>query len=141
MNKITNLNGQCLCKKVTIKASNVEEHIDACHCTMCRKWSGSALLAVDCGQEVSFGGQTNITTYDSSEWAERGFCQHCGTHLFYKLKHNQKYIVPVGLFDTDSQFDFKTQIFIEEKPEYYGFANKTKNMTGEEIFADFNGDD
>ena len=141
MSIANNLSGQCLCKKITIKALNVKLHMDACHCTMCRKWSGSALLAVDCGQEVTFEGQNHISIYDSSEWAERGFCQHCGTHLFYKLKQNKQYIVPVGLFDTDEQFDFTTQIFIEQKPDYYTFSKQTKTMTGEEVFAAFSGDD
>jgi hypothetical protein len=45
--------------------------------------------------------------------------------------------VPIGLFDVDAHFDFTTQIFIEQKPDYYEFANQTKNMTGEEIFAAF----
>jgi hypothetical protein len=56
MSIANNLSGQCLCKKITIKALNVKLHMDACHCIMCRKWSGSALLAVDCGQEVTFEG-------------------------------------------------------------------------------------
>jgi hypothetical protein len=49
--------------------------------------------------------------------------------------------VPVGLFDTDKLFDFTTQIFIEQKPDYYAFSKQTKNMTGEEVFAAFSGDD
>jgi hypothetical protein len=32
---------------------------------------------------------------------------------------------------------FDRQIFIDEKPEYYSFANETKNMTGAEVFAQF----
>jgi hypothetical protein len=137
MSKPINATGQCLCKKVTISATEFAPHVDACHCAICRKWSGSSLLAVDCGQNVSFDGQEHISVFDSSEWAERGFCQHCGTHLFYRLKQNQQYIVPIGLFDVDAHFDFTTQIFIEQKPDYYEFANQTKNMTGEEIFAAF----
>jgi len=32
---------------------------------------------------------------------------------------------------------FKRQVFVDEKPEYYDFANKTKDFTGAEIFAMF----
>ena len=137
MTQSINATGQCLCKKVSIHATKFVPHVDACHCEMCRKWAGSALLAVDCGQEVTFEGQQHITVFNSSEWAERGFCQHCGTHLFYRLKQQQQYIVPVGLLDIDSKLDFTTQIFIDEKPEYYDFANQTKTMTGAEVFAAF----
>ncbi len=34
-------------------------------------------------------------------------------------------------------FVFSSQIFIDEKPAYYEFANKTHNMTGAEVFAAF----
>jgi hypothetical protein len=30
-----------------------------------------------------------------------------------------------------------SQIFIDEKPAYYTFANQTKTMTGAEVFAMF----
>ena len=51
-------------------------------------------------------------------------------------------MVPVGLFDNElvnelPNLEFDHQIFIEEKPGYYDFANETKNMTGEEVFKMF----
>ncbi|NIT13149.1 MAG: GFA family protein, partial [Candidatus Dadabacteria bacterium] len=52
---------------------------------MCRKWCGGPLMAVNCGTDVTFEGEDNITVYDSSSWAERGFCSGCGSHLFYRL--------------------------------------------------------
>ena len=30
------------------------------------------------------------------------------------------------------------QIFIDEKPDFYSFANETTTLTGEEVFAQFN---
>ncbi len=30
---------------------------------------------------------------------------------------------------------FDHQVFIDQKPAYYEFANQTKNMTGAELFA------
>ncbi|HEY9771236.1 MAG TPA: hypothetical protein V6C71_22530 [Coleofasciculaceae cyanobacterium] len=43
----------------------------------------------------------------------------------------------MGIFDHSEDFVFDHQIFIDEKPEYYSFANKTKNMTGEEVLLMF----
>ena len=97
-------------------------------------------MGVDCQGSLAFSGEENIATFDSSEWAERGFCAKCGTHLFYRLKQNNQYIVPVGLFSAEGQVQFDHQIFIDEKPAYYSFANQTKNMTGEEVFAQFGGE-
>lgn len=132
--------GNCLCGEVEIKASSLSPNIGACHCDMCRKWAGGPFLGVDCNTAVEFSGEDNVCSYPSSEWAERGFCSKCGTHLFYKLTKNGQYFMPVGLFNIPSKLNFDHQIFIEEKPEYYSFSNKTKTMTGEQFFALFSGE-
>ncbi|AFY91176.1 GFA family protein [Chroococcidiopsis thermalis] len=129
--------GSCLCGAVSLSTTSIDRHIAACHCSMCRKWGGGALLAVECGSDVSFQGEENIGIYQSSEWAERGFCKQCGSHLFYRLKQNQQYYIPAGIFDNDEGLVFEHQVFIDEKPAYYSFANETKNMTGAELFAQF----
>ena len=139
MTNSTNIaKGSCLCGAVNISATNINKRIAACHCNMCRKWGGGALLAVECESGVSFSGEENIAVYQSSEWAERGFCQKCGSHLFYRLKDDKNhYYIPVGIFDNNKDLIFDLQVFIEEKPEYYAFANETKKMTGAELFAQF----
>ncbi|MFK7996169.1 MAG: GFA family protein [Granulosicoccus sp.] len=129
------INGSCLCKSVNISVSVASSSVGACHCSSCRKWGGGPLLAIDCGTEVTIDTETSITVFNSSEWAERGFCTRCGTHLFYRLKENQQYSMPAGIFDDVHSLNFDHQIFIDEKPEYYDFNNDTKNMTGAEVFA------
>ena len=97
------------------------------------------MLAVHCGSEVNFtGGEP--ATFQSSEWAERGFCRNCGTHLFYHLKGNDEYILPAGLF-AKQDFRMNSEIFIDEKPAYYTFSNETQKMTGAEVFAMFAAED
>ena len=130
-------NGSCLCGAVKITAKNLSESVGACHCHMCRKWGGGPLLAADCGTDVSFQGDVNIAVFNSSEWAERGFCKTCGSHLFYRIKQNQQYIIPAGLFGDDQSFVFDHQVFVDEQPEFYQFANETENMTGAEVFAKY----
>ncbi len=95
------------------------------------------MLAIDCGAAVRIDGEEHVLAYDSSDWAQRGFCCRCGTHLFYRLKGNSQYVVPVGLFDDHPDVSFESQIFIDEKPDYYAFANRTANMTGAEVFAKY----
>ena len=137
MSDLNVVKGSCLCGKVKISTTSTNNQVGACHCNMCRKWGGGAFLAIDCGSDVCFEGEENIGVYQSSEWAERGFCKKCGSHLFYKFKPNHQYYIPVGIFDNDESLVFDHQVFIEEKPTYYSFANKTKNITGAELFAMF----
>lgn len=127
--------GQCLCGAIKITATKMIPIVAACHCNMCRRWGGGPLLATDCGEDIQFDGEEHIGTYDSSEWAQRGFCKQCGTHLFYRLREPVKYFIPVGIFDDMDNVTFEDQVFIDEKPGYYDFSNKTKNLTGEELFA------
>lgn len=131
--------GSCLCGEVRLTANIKSHHIGACHCSLCRKWGGGPLFAVECENEVNFEGAEHISTFSSSEWAERGFCKQCGTHLFYRLKEDVHYAIPVGLLEDNDQWQFVEQIFIEQKPEFYSFAQKTKDLTGEEVFAQYTG--
>lgn len=136
MSDVSMAKGSCLCGAVSL-SSNLKRHVAACHCSMCRKWGGGALLGVESDGNVSFSGEENIGVYQSSAWAERGFCNKCGTHLFYRLKENNHYYIPVGVLEEDKGLVFDLEVFIEEKPQYYSFANETKTMTGEELFAMF----
>ncbi|SFG80022.1 GFA family protein [Neptunomonas qingdaonensis] len=135
MSEFNGVTGSCLCGGVHVQVAKVANKVGACHCGMCRKWGGGPLLAVDCGTEVTFTGEENITTFASSEWAKRGFCKQCGTHLFYHLNENNQYIMPVGLLENIDELLFDHQIFIDKKPSYYSFSNKTADMTEAEVFA------
>jgi len=92
-------------------------------------------MAASGGTELTFNGEKHITRFSSSEWAERGFCKKCGTHLFYYLKDGSEYIMAAGLFGDVDGYVFDHQVFIDERPGFYAFANKTKDMTGEQLFA------
>ena len=76
----TAISGKCLCGAVAFSASIAKPHVGACHCNMCRKWGSGPFMEVDCGTDVSYKGGENISTFSSSDWAERGFCSKCGTN-------------------------------------------------------------
>ncbi len=137
MSETIAVSGQCLCGQVEIKSESASPHVGACHCTMCRKWGGGPFMEINCGADIAIKGDSHVKTFDSSEWAERGFCENCGTHLFYRLKGTGEHMVPVGLFANDTELAFKTQVFIDEKPGYYSFVEDTESLTGEQLFAMF----
>lgn len=130
-------NSKCLCGAVELEVELSNSDVAACHCRMCRKWSGGPMMVIDSGELKSISNESLVTRYQSSEWAERGFCAKCGTHLFYFLKPASQYHFPIGLLEDDAKFKLSHQIFIDEKPEYYSFSNETHNMTGEEVFEHF----
>ncbi len=133
----TERHGVCLCGAIQITAKDTEKSVGACHCQMCRRWGGGPFMEIDCGTEVSIKGKENVSVFNSSAWAERGFCRRCGTHLFYRIKETGQHMIPVGLFEDDENLVFDHQVFIDERPSYYQFAGETLEMTGAEILAKY----
>lgn len=130
------MEGKCLCESVSIKSVDTE-HVEACHCGMCRRWGGGPFLSVHGGAEIEISGEHSVSRFSSSEWAERAFCSRCGTHLFYHLKGANEYFIPVGLFQNESNFSLKQQTFIDKKPGYYEFLNETEKLTEEQVFQKY----
>ena len=128
--------GQCLCGAVRFTVENLEPHYHACHCGMCRRWSGGPVLALSV-TGASFEGEENITVFDSSEWAERGFCGICGSNLFYRLKQTGHTIMCAGAFDDPSQFKLSSEIFVDNKSGGYAFAGDHPRLTEAETLAKF----
>ena len=132
MDEVFRGSGTCLCGGTKFIAKSAVRSIGACHCDMCRKWGGP-LIGVHCGSDVSFSGEENISIFSTSDWAERGFCKSCGSHLFYRVKESMHHFIPAGLFEDQSQFVLERQSYIDEKPCYYSFSNETVDMTSAEM--------
>lgn len=141
MTEKIDISGKCLCGAVRFTANSESPHLGACHCTMCRKWGSGPFLEIECGTSVRFEDEQNITVYSSSEWGERGFCSKCGSNLFYRIKESGSTGVAAGLIDDLSGFSMIAQVCVDDKPDYYSFAQKTKEFTCEEMFALFTSGD
>ena len=98
-------------------------------------------MGIDCGSSFKANSDENLGVYKSSEWAERGFCRECGTSLFYRLKGGKQYYVSVEAIEDLQHISLTEEVFIDEKPDYYGFSQTTKQMTGAELFAYFSAKD
>lgn len=130
------MEGRCLCGAVGLRAPP-STHVEVCHCGMCRRWGGGPMMVVHCGPELEIDGETSVSQFDSSDWATRGFCRQCGTHLYYHLKPANVYVLPVGLFQGQADFVFTEQIYIDSKPDFYQFANETGMLTEAEVMAKY----
>ena len=126
--------GRCLCGNVTYTAAAVENHYHACHCSMCRRWGGGPALGVQ-AQDVVFDNEDGVKVYQSSDWAERGFCADCGSNLFYRMPAMGMTILWSGTLDDQSQLAMSGEIYVDEKPEGYNFAGDHPRQTGEEFLA------
>ncbi|WP_019961881.1 GFA family protein [Woodsholea maritima] len=136
MSDALKVQGQCLCGETAFEVVLKDEHVDACHCSMCRSWAAGPFMGVAC-ETPSFTKDGALGVFSSSEWGERVFCKSCGSSLFWRTKDKAMTIVSAGAVPLSSRADFTLQVFVDEKPDYYAFANATKTMTGAEVVAAF----
>ncbi len=132
-----NVTGHCLCGAVRYHATMKNREISACHCSMCRRWSGGPLLIVETDGALAFESATHVGTYRASEWGERGFCRQCGTNLFWRMQDGSHVVSSAGTLGEAEGFALTHEIFIDEKPAYYELANATTKLTGEQVFEMF----
>ena len=77
--------GSCLCGAVQFEVHGTLRPVLACHCTQCRKQTGNYMSATACAdQELRMVRSDGLKWFRSSPEARRGFCQDCGSVLFWK---------------------------------------------------------
>ena len=129
--------GRCLCGAVSYTAE-VHETITACHCGMCRRWTGGPLLSVGT-HRIDWTGEPHITTFTSSGWAERGFCSTCGSCLFYRVTIEGRFqgftSLPMGTLDDQTGMTMTKEYFSDKRPGGYHFSGDRKQITEAEVMA------
>ena len=89
-------------------------------------------------KDVTLYGDEHIGRIRSSDWAERGFCNKCGSNLYYHIIDSAEYQISAGVFDHQSLLQMLSlQVVTDSKPHYYEFSNKTKMMTAADVLAEF----
>jgi hypothetical protein len=134
--------GTCFCGAVRFDADPAEWESHACHCESCRRWTGSAFLAVKVPEAgLRWEGAESIRVIRSSDWAERGWCDRCGSTLFYRLviegPQRGDHYLAVGLFDEPGAFPLTSELYIDRKPASFAFAGERKRITKAEVEASF----
>ena len=132
---IPEIAGSCLCGAVRIELTDARPQVEICHCSMCRQWGGGPFMGVS-SAGFSLSGQDHVISYRSSEWAERAFCRTCGSNLYYRFIPSDHYSFCSGLFDFGETVSISKQIFVDEKPAFYDFAQQTPMQTGPEVIAE-----
>lgn len=129
--------GGCLCGAVRLSASPTKLEMDVCHCSMCRRWSGGVFMAVPCGDTLRFDKDDELAIFRSSDYGERLFCRSCGSSLAWRMQDGSNAAVSMQAFDDIEGFVFAEEIFVDEKPDHYTFANETRKLTRADVMAQF----
>jgi hypothetical protein len=122
------LTGGCLCGGIRYEISGALRRASHCHCSMCRKQHGAAFgsYASVRRAEIRFtSGESLITRFASSPGIERGFCQRCGSTLFWDATANaESFGIALGTVDGDPRVRPSLHIFTGSKAPWYEIADE-----------------
>lgn len=79
--------GSCLCGAVRFDAELPSKWVAHCHCSLCRRAHGAAFVTwvgMDATRVQLDDAQQQLRWYASTPGAERGFCSHCGSMMFFR---------------------------------------------------------
>ncbi|MEM8862912.1 MAG: GFA family protein, partial [Chloroflexota bacterium] len=95
--------GKCLCEKVQFQVTGSFGEVRYCHCSQCRRMTGSAFSA---NAKVSKGaweltqGEEHIREFEHKPGIFRGFCSNCGSPVYSRLAWDPDHMrVRLGTFD------------------------------------------
>jgi hypothetical protein len=112
-------NGSCLCGGITYEIDSELGDFGYCHCTSCRKASGSAHAAnvpVDRAAFRMLQGAALLREFESSPGKFRTFCSRCGSPLYAYLTASPQLIrVRLGSLDTPFTKQPKAHTFVSDK--------------------------
>lgn len=129
------LEGHCLCGAVSLSISQPKEHVEVCHCDMCRRWGGAFHGSV-VGEEVTINGEDAVSIYKSSDWAERAFCGTCGSNLWFRFLPTGTRGFAAGLFAGADKYIVEKEIFTDEQAVWGSLKGDHPRQTGEEVIAE-----
>jgi hypothetical protein len=87
MNESSKVNGSCFCGAVRFHLELPSKWCAHCHCSMCRKVHGAGYVTWVGFEQSKYRldeGENELTWFKSSSGASRGFCQKCGSSMFFK---------------------------------------------------------
>ena len=99
-------NGSCVCGAVGYQLRPPYRFFQYCHCSRCRKRSGSihaANIAVAAGQFAWTKGEDQVQRFalpGAKSWSN-AFCRTCGSGLPWSALGGAFWIVPAGSLDED----------------------------------------
>ena len=131
------MRGTCLCRDVRFVAKGDIKRVSACYCGQCRKQNGGGpFYGVELQGELIVEDDSSLSWFASSKRAQRGFCQRCGSSLFWKANGDPSlFDVSFGALDDTEQLSLDAHIFVDHCPSYLIIPNTAPHLTEQEALA------
>lgn len=121
------IGGRCLCGGVVIEIAATAGPFELCHCSRCRKASGSAfaaMLGVRAADVRFVAGHDLVTVYEAALRAtpppyRAAFCRRCGSPVPNPEPGAAWLEVPAGLLDDDPGLRPDKHIYVDGKAPWF----------------------
>ena len=127
------IHGSCLCGAIRFEITKPAGPFELCHCTRCRKSTGSAFFSGLYVRAEDFRyvqGKDLITTYEAPILREpppyrASFCSRCGSPVPPPTTRARTGLleIPAGLLDDDPGMKPDKHIFVEVKSPWFEIAD------------------
>lgn len=136
MSEQIELSGNCMCGAVTVTATASDPVLRACHCEMCRQHNSFAFVNIQTDADsIKISGPVKV--FKSSDWAQRAFCETCGSTLWCGMQHDGSCNLAAGLFPDLGGAKMVQEYFSDDCLIGDGFAGDHQKLTRQETFALF----
>jgi hypothetical protein len=118
---MTTLQGSCLCGGIRFEISGPIAGITQCHCSLCRKVSGTgsnATIAVSADQLRWLSGEGLVKSFARPSGYSTAFCRECGSPAPDANAARTRYGIPAGLLDGDPPLRVLEHIFVGSKVQW-----------------------
>lgn len=126
--------GSCLCGAISFRISGRFESFFLCHCTRCRKGSGSAHAANLFSTTATImwlAGQDSIRTYRVPETRhERSFCTECGSAVPSVQSAGGLLVVPAGSLDSAIDIRPNAHICVASRAQWDACLEEVSEIQG-----------
>lgn len=131
------IQGQCLCGAVQIAVTDPAGWVGVCHCSMCRRWSGSVFACFSAAADtVKVSGPVKL--YASSDLADRAFCATCGSHLWMRDRdEGADYDLMPGLFKAAQDWPLRSEIYCDKAPAAFALSGDHPKATADAYRAKY----
>ena len=112
--------GGCLCGSVRYEVRGPLRPVINCHCTQCRRTSGHfAAFTATRPEDLILIEAKRLRWYQSSARARRGFCEVCGSSLFWEPVTGEQVSVAAGTLNVPTGLEIAANAFVENSGDYY----------------------
>ena len=127
--------GSCLCGEVHYEITGSLGVFQYCHCSRCRKFTGSAHAAniiVAPNQFEWLKGEEWLGRYEVTDARHfaTSFCTQCGSSLPWHAQSGKAVIIPAGTLDDDPDIRPFQNIFYGSKASWYSEASELIKYDG-----------